>query len=304
MNLFKPACDYLSFSFDLVFIDDVISFLTKANLFRGVQSNDSRIDYVPMLHSRNCSSRLGYDFGLEYFFADCVYFKLFHGGHNADRPFILSSGNSSESLRFVLLQLIKNIPLANFKITRLDIAIDFIDSKFERLSYLLDVHASASNIKSSVAGDFMRGVDGRTLYLGSRQSRFFFRLYEKGIESSGVKDHIRAELEIKCSDKSVSDQLIPYLDNLDRLLGFWRFSSKMLEVIGYDLSNVSRETIKTNSSISELYSSIYHMHRNYSLLYKRLCGLFPSSDINDFLLLPSDNVKGIENVKHFFDSRY
>lgn len=304
MKIYSPACDYLSFSFDVLFLEEVISHFTSPHYFLKVNSNDSVSGSLPLLLSRRCSPRLGYDEGLEFYYSDTVYFRLFTGGHNSDRPFITSTGRHAESLRIAFSKLVCFLPLAAFKITRIDIAIDFISSDFDRISYLLDAHAQQSNIKSSVAGDFMRGKDGRTLYLGSRQSRFFFRLYEKGLESSGIKDHLRAELEIKPSDVSVSNQLLPFIDNLDKLLGFWRFSPKMLEIIGYDLSNVSRETIKTNSAISELYSSVYHMHRNYSLLYQRLCGLFPQSDISDFLLTSSENIKGIEDVKNFFDSRY
>ena len=54
-------------------------------------------------------------------------------------------------------------------------------------------------LKTSTVGDWVQGVGGRTLYVGSR-SAFMVRLYEKykqkGIDTAG-EETIRLELEIK-----------------------------------------------------------------------------------------------------------
>ena len=84
---------------------------------------------------------------------------------------------------------------------RADIALDFNGAKyFKKLSSDLVELAKIKNLKTSTVGDWVQGVGGRTLYVGSRSSAFMVRLYEKykqkGIDTAG-EETIRLELEIK-----------------------------------------------------------------------------------------------------------
>lgn len=84
---------------------------------------------------------------------------------------------------------------------RADIALDFNGSKyFKKISKDLVVLAKQKGLKTSTVGDWVQGIGGRTLYVGSRSSTFMIRLYEKykqkGIDTEG-EETIRLEMEIK-----------------------------------------------------------------------------------------------------------
>lgn len=81
------------------------------------------------------------------------------------------------------------------RVTRMDTALDFDNgpSTFSELFDLCqtiadgvrvegDTRRRASKIKTRNVGDWTRGEDGRTYYLGSPKSAVFIRLYEKGIQ--------------------------------------------------------------------------------------------------------------------------
>lgn len=84
---------------------------------------------------------------------------------------------------------------------RADIALDFNGAKyFKQLSKDLVSLAKLKGLKTSTVGDWVQGLGGRTLYVGSRSSTFMIRLYEKykqkGIDTNG-EETIRLEMEIK-----------------------------------------------------------------------------------------------------------
>lgn len=84
---------------------------------------------------------------------------------------------------------------------RADVALDFNGSKyFKEISTDLVTLAKSKGLKTSTVGDWVQGVGGRTLYVGSRSSAFMIRLYEKykqkGINTDG-EETIRLEMEIK-----------------------------------------------------------------------------------------------------------
>ena len=84
---------------------------------------------------------------------------------------------------------------------RADVALDFDGDKYFRLlsADLIEL-AKTKSLKTSTLGDWIQGVGGRTLYVGSRTSAFMIRLYEKYKQSgvdTGNEQTIRLELEIK-----------------------------------------------------------------------------------------------------------
>lgn len=69
----------------------------------------------------------------------------------------------------------------NHNVTRMDSAEDFEDAKcWDKLSSACISVADRLGLKVQHVGDWHRGIDGRTLYIGSRKSPCFVRLYEKG----------------------------------------------------------------------------------------------------------------------------
>lgn len=81
---------------------------------------------------------------------------------------------------------------------RADVAIDYCesgawDSLYQHAIEMADRH----RLKVEHRGDYHRGLDGRTVYLGSRKSAAYQRTYEKGKQTGGNPDHVRVELEVK-----------------------------------------------------------------------------------------------------------
>lgn len=94
------------------------------------------------------------------------------------------------------------------QVSRADMALD-VDQEgiFEEWSAWLIKYAKANRLKTGFAGDWANGSQGRTLYVGSRKSAVFIRLYEKGHEQiqkgsrNASVDWVRFEAEIKPQNK-------------------------------------------------------------------------------------------------------
>jgi hypothetical protein len=87
-------------------------------------------------------------------------------------------------------------------VTRADVCEDF-DSpgSFDTLMQGLLPIADQFNISVSHQGDWHRGINGRTLYFGSRDSVFYARLYEKGKQLGVSPDWARFEIEVRPQGK-------------------------------------------------------------------------------------------------------
>lgn len=82
------------------------------------------------------------------------------------------------------------------KISRIDIAVDVFDSEWS----LLDFEKREANLKTGARKEptYVKSANnGWTVYVGSRTSDRFLRIYNKSAESETDVDHIRIELECK-----------------------------------------------------------------------------------------------------------
>lgn len=81
---------------------------------------------------------------------------------------------------------------------RADVAIDYCEPGAWDILYALGLEtADKFGLKVTHVGDYHRKQGGRTLYIGSRTSAAMKRIYEKGKQTGGDPDHVRAELELK-----------------------------------------------------------------------------------------------------------
>lgn len=80
-------------------------------------------------------------------------------------------------------------------VTRADVCEDYTaPGAWEYLSARAIGIADQHGIKVNFAGDWHRGQDGRTVYLGAPSSTLRARVYEKGRQVGGDPNHVRAEL--------------------------------------------------------------------------------------------------------------
>lgn len=131
--------------------------------------------------------------------------QIFWGGN--DGIHFRASSDESEILA-AWLKMNRDRDLMNwFKATRIDSAIDIeLQGEFDRITGKLLEYANNRKpkpLKISMAGDWHNG-QGRTLYIGSRQSQVYLRIYEKGFETAHKlgaevsRPHwVRIEAEIK-----------------------------------------------------------------------------------------------------------
>jgi len=118
--------------------------------------------------------------------------------------------------------------------TRLDAALDWVEKGlFDTLATRLIDFALAEGLALDKRGDWDRGI-GRTLYLGSRTSAIYVRLYEKGHEQGFNPFHplyywVRFEAEIK--PKGAARELLMDWTPEDTLSAGWVPAA--LTAIGY-----------------------------------------------------------------------
>lgn len=105
--------------------------------------------------------------------------------------------------------------IANAKITRLDLAVDFIDPKANPWEIVNRFKSGEIRTRarqySVVYGANEKGCTGLTVYLGSRSSQMFLRAYDKGREQGANFPWTRLELELKADTaRAVGDAILSH----------------------------------------------------------------------------------------------
>ena len=144
----------------------------------------------------------GYEMGYEIRSKYGIVARALVGGKNGN-PHAWASGENTEEFVYA----VRGHWPADHRVTRLDSAEDFQEpGAWDKLSRAALSVADDLNLKVMHAGDFHRGKDGRTLYIGSRKSDSFVRVYEKGkqvlrddpdLAGSVSPDWVRVELQLR-----------------------------------------------------------------------------------------------------------
>lgn len=117
--------------------------------------------------------------------------RMMYGG-NQPWPNAWASGSASPAFADLLRA------SWNHRVSRVDSAIDWDgEGAWDRLCAIALELADERRLAVSQAGDWHRCEAGRTLYVGSRSSRVYMRLYEKGIQLGGSPNWVRAELQVR-----------------------------------------------------------------------------------------------------------
>jgi hypothetical protein len=89
------------------------------------------------------------------------------------------------------------------RVARADVAEDYTgEGTWDRLSTLCFNVADDHGVKTEHAGDWHRGVAGRSVYLGGRQSVVREICYEKGKQIGGDPNHVRMELRVRPASRA------------------------------------------------------------------------------------------------------
>jgi DNA relaxase NicK len=94
--------------------------------------------------------------------------------------------------------------------------------------------ANHYGLKMECQGDYVHGVNGRTLYIGSRTSAVRIRVYEKGIKQlsegdlDASRDWVRVELQVRPKGKN---KRLMWMFDSDAWLGSSKVMTEFVEVM-------------------------------------------------------------------------
>lgn len=122
------------------------------------------------------------------------------GGNTGDRVMVEASGSEAAPVASLVRS-----EWPEHYLLRADIAIDIdLPDAWDSLSSMALNLADKYRLKTRHVGDYHRAEEGRSIYVGSRQSPVMMRVYEKGIEqrvkgvdSRASLDLVRVETEVK-----------------------------------------------------------------------------------------------------------
>lgn len=138
--------------------------------------------------------RHGFGVREELLAGDRVIVGVSHGG-GQERALVEASGWDTGRVAGVVRSL-----WPEHRVTRVDSAVDFdAAGAWQELSVLALAIARAAGVSTSVAGDWLGQVKGRTLYVGAPSSVVRMRIYEKGRQLREAKrpDWVRCELQVR-----------------------------------------------------------------------------------------------------------
>lgn len=138
--------------------------------------------------------RLGYKRGFKILteFFEVTVLDLGPGGY----PHVVASGSGAGDVRALVTSRFTG------NATRIDVARDALEQwadSYARVEQWAEDHPHS---KIMHVGDYMRGEEGRTVYIGAASSERRVRMYEKGKQLGERRDWIRVELQLRPNNKA------------------------------------------------------------------------------------------------------
>jgi hypothetical protein len=165
----------------------------------GIEASPQRVldciaSQIDLSDVEPATPKNGYERAYNVTRGDTVHARVQFGGTNVGtRVYASASGDASPEFARIIRD-----EFPEHLLIRADVAIDYCESgAWDSLSTLALEVADKYRLKVKHSGDFHRQQDGRTLYIGSRKSPVFQRVYEKGKQQNTDPDWVRAEVEIK-----------------------------------------------------------------------------------------------------------
>lgn len=214
----------------------------------------------------------GYTKGAQLVLGDAKVLTLMWGGVNGeDATHVKATGR--DSIKFSEFA---REHFAGHQVSRLDVAIDYEEEgSFDKLAKMLINYAKSSTLKTSTAGDWVKHIGGKTLYLGSRSSPTYLRLYEKGKEQASkgfdtVNPHwTRCELEVKPGKKEGKAWLATATP--EQCWAASRWSLKVAELLG--TSGLVRPAVGTIKAVSDDEAKMHYLMQQWGPFLRKMYGV-------------------------------
>ena len=152
-----------------------------------------------------------------------------HWGKQYSSTLIDATGSSAR----LVVPVLRGLGVAH-SVSRVDVAVDSVNgAPFLEVAGLAISLAEEMGLQVKLEGDWTAGVDGRTLYVGSKDSERRVCIYEKGIEQGLDVDWTRIELRVRpCSAaKSVYASMTCH-----QMLASHDFTRELLERLNIDVA--------------------------------------------------------------------
>lgn len=207
----------------------------------------------------------GYTYGAELVLGDLPLVRTMWGGVNGDdTTHCVATGRNSEPFAGFIR---RDFP--DHQVSRADVAIDYHEEgSFKKLAGLLIGYSKGKRLKTATAGDWIKNEGGRTLYLGSRSSTAYLRLYEKGkqLVETEHPHWTRCELEVKPSSKE-GKALLSRMSPME-LWGTAGWARDVAALLGK--SGIPRAQVGTLYTPSDDDRALHFMLKQYGPLIKRI----------------------------------
>ena len=183
----------------------------------------------------------GYETGWDLKAGGSVVARMLCGGRNG-APHVWASGDDTGPLVAAVRARWPRL----HRVSRMDAAQDFDgQGTWERLYRACLALADERGLKIDQAGDWHRGLAGRTFYVGGRRSAVFVRLYEKGKQLRGLAldggldisaDLVRLEVQVR-PEGAARDRAA--LGEPEEAFGYADWSRELArQVLGLDVERV------------------------------------------------------------------
>lgn len=163
------------------------------------------------------------------------------------------------------------------RLTRLDLAVDFMEGEYsvdDAVQMLEDgmFNGGGRSPSSSVAGDWINRVLGRTLYVGKAQNGKLLRVYEKGRQLGNLESEwVRFEVQLGNRDRVIPLDALVERDKY--LAGCYPALAVMLDHAGEKIA-----TTRTEGATS-LAHLMFHMRRSYGKVIDVLTDAFKADAV-------------------------
>ena len=193
--------------------------------------------------------------------------SLMWGLHSSPDPHIQFTGSDAKEGASLCRKL-----WPNHRVSRVDSAMDWYSTgAWDELSSLALEIAHKHNLKVQHVGDFLRGENGRTLYIGSKSSPVFVCLYEKGkqpgMELLGEPHWVRLEVRVrpKSSAKAQCATITP-----PEVFGCALWTKELYQRLTG--SSIARHQVGTQYEPTDDDRAFAALVKQYGPLVVRLCG--------------------------------
>lgn len=215
----------------------------------------------------------------------------------------ISKGGDSQAGRWLIVltgagcsmmddwvQFVRLIKILGPRITRLDIAVDFLEGEYSVDDAVSMYQKNEFAVRgrspgSRLAGDWLQGTGGRTLYVGNAQNGKMLRVYERGI-MRGDLDSPAVRFEVQFTNR---DRVIPLrvlLESDVYFAGAYPPLAKMLPVAAHPITTKRKEAVQ---SISQ---RLRHLKQSYGRTIDQALSSPGATDAELIRLLRSANLNG------------